>query len=265
MKKFRYFVVKSDQHIVEPNTKLGGVDTNARAAELADRIASEPVLIEAVVDLGDLADTTVNPVRMEAVATPQTYQQAQSLLGSLPGKKLYLPGNHDSPSLLYQIMGDNWDSSEAGGYTYRFGTIDFIGIDLRTGPEPTGYLREETATRLQSILKDTDGAILFLHYPWFAVDNGRIDPDLSTTNGSRLQEIFSDHNQKILAIFHGHLHLWWSGIVGRIPVYCSAGSAFAFELTPGQGGLEKIVDQPRGYYLVGLGEDNSLIVRPRFV
>jgi 3',5'-cyclic AMP phosphodiesterase CpdA len=261
----RYFAVKTDQHIVEPGTLLSGQDSNAPAAILAQALRKEAVPLEAVIDLGDLADTSTEPKRGLAVATVESYKHAAAILADLPGHRLHLPGNHDDPQLLEALIGGGWTESENGVSRWALGPITFVGIDLRTGPEPTGTLGSQTAAALARVLSEETLVILFSHYPLFLSDSRRVNDGLALTNRDSLVSILAPHRRKILAAFHGHLHLWWSIVEMGIPSYCSPGSGMALRLEPQSSERETVIPQPMGYYLVGVRDDGSIIVRPRFI
>lgn len=260
-----YIAVKTDQHMIEPNGLLNGRDTNASAKRLMDAIRQETVPLSAVIDLGDLADTIRNPDRNTAVATEESYLHAKSLSEGLPGVQLRLPGNHDDPKLLKELLGTGWDEKSEQCGTWKLGPTTFVGLDLRTGPEPTGYLNEETAIALEQVLKSEDKCVVCTHFPIFPSDNGRIDQGLSITNLEKLLEIVRRYSDKITGVLHGHIHLWWSVTYNGIPSYCSTGSGMAFRLEPQSDEYEKIIPQPLGYLLVGVKDDGSLIVRPRYI
>jgi len=260
-----YIAVKTDQHVVEPNGLLNGRDTNASAQRLVDAIKNEQVPISAVIDLGDLADTIRNPDRNTAVATEDSYLHAKAISEGLPGAQLKLPGNHDHPELMKSILGLGWEERGVGCGTWKLGSTTFVGLDLRTGPEPTGYLSDETAEALEQVLKSEERCVLCSHYPLFPSDNGRIDDGLAITNAPKLLSIIEKHREKVLAVLHGHIHMWWSVTYSGLPSYCSTGSGMAFRLEPQSSEYEKIIPQPLGYLLIGVKDDGSLVVRPRFI
>ena len=73
MMKRKYLALISDQHVTEPGTTLYGLETNKSTARLSTFLQKEP-LVEAIVSLGDLADTTLNPNRTEATASSAAYE-----------------------------------------------------------------------------------------------------------------------------------------------------------------------------------------------
>jgi hypothetical protein len=166
---------------------------------------------------------------------------------------------------MREILGSEWDETRAGCSVWRLGEITFVGLDVRTGPEPTGFLSRESGEALAAVLRERERVVLCTHYPWFPTDNRRISEGLSVTNSERLHEILRAHRGKVIAAFHGHVHLWWNNIFAGIPCYCSTGSGMAFKLEPEADAYEQVIPQPLGYLLVGLGNDGSISVRPRYL
>lgn len=261
----RYFAVKTDHHIVEPGMQLEGVDTAARAKAVVESISAEPVGLECIVDLGDVGDTALNPKRAEAEGSPEAYKHAAEILSPINERTLYLPGNHDSPSLLLEALGSHWDSSSHGCSVHQIPGVTLIGIDLRAGPVATGELREETAVELSKALELAGKCIILSHYPWRPSDSPWIEAHARVTNGDRVAAILSPHRHKILGAFHGHLHSWWSGCFAGISFYGCGGSAGGFVFEPEHATNSRNPAAPFGYLLVGYDEHDSMLVRPRFI
>jgi 3',5'-cyclic AMP phosphodiesterase CpdA len=260
-----YFAVITDQHIVEPGSNLYGLDTKRSTESLIAQLRKEPVPLAGIVCLGDLADTVLNPNRMTAVAGPEAYGHARELLSGLTSRFLTLPGNHDEPVLMTEFFPSAWDHHEHGVYYSDIAGSTFIGIDVRTGPEPTGFASPESIQALDGILARSKRAIIFSHYPLFDLDNQRIDSELSTLNRAEIQNVLRAHAQKIAACFHGHLHIWIEGNRHGILTHSVPSSSFTFILEPQGTVLETVGDHPCGYLLLGVNDDGSIIIRPRFL
>jgi 3',5'-cyclic AMP phosphodiesterase CpdA len=265
MGKTRYFVVITDPHIVEPNRTLYGLDTNTATKHLIARVKEEVVDLAGVICLGDLADTVLNPDRMTAIAGHEAYTHARELLGELGLPILTLAGNHDDPEIMQQYFPNRWESSQDGVRIFHCFGVDLIGIDVRTGPEPTGLATANCLRALDQALAKSSKALLFSHYPLFDLDNSRIDDELSTINRREVHETIAPHRSKIQAAFHGHLHLWITALASGIVSYGVPSSSFIFVLEPQSAQKEVVGPSPCGYLLLGIGDDGSVIVRPRFL
>lgn len=263
--KTTYFVVMTDQHIVEPNQTLYGLNTQLATRRLIDSVRDETVAIAGILCLGDLADTVLNPDRMTATAGHEAYTHAKSLLSELDIPVLALAGNHDDPEIMEQYFPNTWTTSNDGIYVSNCMGTDFIGIDVRTGPEPTGYASSQCLEALDTALAESDRALLFSHYPLFDLDNTRIDTDLSTLNRDRIAEVVSRHRSKVRCAFHGHLHLWISTVQNNIVSYGVPSSSFTFILEPQSSKREVVGANPCGYFLLGIKADGTIVVRPRFL
>lgn len=256
----------TDQHVVEPGKTLYGLDTHAATRQLIARIHQEDVALSGLICLGDLADTVLNPDRMTATAGHEAYQHAQELFSELELPIMALAGNHDDPEIMEQYFPNKWQSSDDGVCVSTCMGVDLIGIDVRTGPEPTGYASPQCLKALDSALAKSTQAILFSHYPLFTLDNKRIDNELSTLNRAQLSEIINRYRSKIHSAFHGHLHLWISTIQSKIISYGVPSSSFIFVLEP-QSDDREVVSPPTpgGYFLLGINGDGTIVVRPRFL
>jgi 3',5'-cyclic AMP phosphodiesterase CpdA len=265
MRDITYLAIITDQHVVEPGSTLYGLDTESSTRALCDLLSREVVPLAGIVCLGDLADTVRDTNRMTAVATREAYAHARELLSPLPSTFLSLPGNHDDPNLMSEIFPTSWDTSKSGISCASLSGFTLIGIDVRTGPEPTGSASPETILALDEALHAADRAILLSHYPLFDLDNERIDNELSTLNRKEIQRVIHRHSSKISACFHGHLHIWITGYQDGMLTHSVPSSSFTFILEPQGNIMETVGNQPCGYLLLGLGKDGSIIVRPRFL
>jgi 3',5'-cyclic AMP phosphodiesterase CpdA len=154
---------------------------------------------------------------MTAVAGHEAYAHARELLAELKLPIMTLAGNHDDPEVMQHYFPDRWGSSRDGVHVSRCFGVDLIGIDLRTGPEPTGYATADCLRALDQALAKSSQALLFSHYPLFGLDNSRIDDELSTLNRREVHETIAPYRSKIHAAFHGHLHLWISACASGLP------------------------------------------------
>jgi len=264
MTQRKYLAVITDQHITEPGTRLYGLDTNTSARGTFDSLKMER-LPELVVSLGDLADTTENPYRETATASRASYNHAKNLLDGLKMPILTVAGNHDDPALMEESFPSAWEFQKNGVTRYSFYGVDLISVDLRDGPDATGWISEDTCETLNEVLADSKRAIIFSHFPFFELDNERISSGLSVVNREALIQTIQRHRDKILGCFSGHLHIWLSATIDGIPVVSVPSSSFGFSLEPLSAERERVTSSPCGYLLIGVSEDGSLIIRPRFL
>lgn len=264
MTQRNYIAVITDPHVTEPGTKLYGMDTNQSAKRAFDTLARER-LPQAVVFLGDLADTTLEPNRSKAVGSRGSYELAKEFASEIPVPILTIAGNHDDPKLMDEVFPNKWKTRKDGVSTFSFHGVDLIAVDVRTGPEAVGELAPETIKALEEVLSQSTGALIFSHFPLFDLDNERINTGLSTTNRQALEPILERYRDKIAHCFNGHLHIWASAMVGGVPVTATPSASFSFSLEPMAADRETLSDAPCGYLLVGIGADGSVTVRPRFL
>jgi hypothetical protein len=140
-----------------------------------------------------------------------------------------------------------------------------IALDLRTGAEPTGYATSATLTRLEEHLAGAERAIILSHYPIIEIDNPRISHGLSLINRESLAPVLARHRNTIGCCFHGHLHI---SVSVRTPDVLSIGvpaTSFMFDLAPGSSERESITNGACGYLIVGLGDDGTISMWPRWI
>lgn len=261
----RYFIFKTDHHIVEPGHRLDGVDTATQAKAAVAKVLAEQVPIEWIIDAGDVGDTVSTPNRGEAEGSVETYEHALSILAPINDKTLYIPGNHDYPSRMYDVLGDRWDSNQNGVMVKELSGLTLIGIDLRIDSWAVGTMRPETAQELSKLLPRCKRCMIFSHYLWRPTDNSFIQKAAHVNNAEEVGAILGKHRDKIIAAFHGHLHSWWTGTYCGIPIYGCAGSAMGFIIEPGPDPIVITKKSPLGYYLIGVNDDGSVLVRPRYI
>lgn len=259
----QYMAVISDQHITEKGTTLYGLDTNTCAKQLFVDLG-EARLPKLVLSLGDLADTTINPVRTEAMASPDAYRNAHELSLPLGRPFLTLPGNHDDPTLLSSFFPSGWGSLQRGVSVRTFNHVDLIGVDVRTGPEATGLISQETLEQLDRVLEQSRKAILFTHFPVVDLDSRRINETLSVLNREELIPLFRKYRDRILGCFSGHLHMRYSTQVEGVAAHGVPSTAFMFNAEPGSDDPISVCDDPCGYLLLGLSAEGPLVVRQQY-
>lgn len=260
----QYIAVISDQHITEKNSSLYGLDTNLSARNLFRELedASFPSL---VLSLGDLADTANDPVRAAAVGSADSYAHARELTSQLTKPFLTIPGNHDEPTRMSSFFPSRWTHEAHGVSVSEFNHVSLIGIDLRSGAQPTGLLTPETLEQLNRVLEQSSQAILFTHFPVAELDSPRINDTLSLVNRDELVPLFRQHREKILGCFSGHLHLRYSTQLEGVLVEGVPSSSFMFRADPGSHERVTRCDDPCGYLILGVDPEKSLIVRHQYV
>jgi Icc protein len=267
----KHFAIVTDLHVVEPSQDLRNpatgepLKTHAAAERLIAAIAAESVPLSGILALGDVADTALNPDRDRAVATAASYEAVGQLFERLNLPLFAIPGNHDQPELFEKIVPSRWDSSKDGVSIHQVYEVTVVGIDLRTGPEATGFLRPETARELERVLEKSTRALLLTHFPFVEFGLEVIDEELSTTNREVLLEIVKRHREKVIGCFNGHLHISAQVTQDGVMSTVVPSSSFAFDLSPGV--LPKapveFVDMPCGYGLLSISPQGEMAFRSR--
>jgi Icc protein len=261
----RHFALITDVHVVEHGESLYGLQTNRSASALVETLSKESVKLDGVVCLGDLADTVRDSNRLTAVATEDSYRNVQEIFSGLKMPRLALPGNHDHPDLLREMMPSSWHTFKDGVSRYKVHGVDLIGIDLRTGPEATGYLRDATLQELQRALADSEHALLLTHYPIVDFENEFIDKKLSTVNREKLLPVLRLHSDKIIGCFNGHLHITAQGYFDKIVATVVPSSSFDFVMPDSEDGKIRVGGAPQAYGLLSISPDGRVFYQNRFI
>lgn len=264
-KDTRHFALITDVHVVERQESLYGLQTSSAASSLAKALKNESVPLDGVVCLGDLADTARDPNRNTAVATEDSYRHVQDIFAGLTAPRLAIPGNHDHPDLLGEMIPSQWITSQSGVSRYKVHGIDLIGIDLRTGPEATGYVRDGTLRELKRALVESEKAILLTHYPIVDLGNEFIDKKLSTLNREVLNPLLRAHAEKIVGCFNGHLHINAQGYNDSVVATVVPSASFDFIMPNDEQGKLTIGSGPQAYGLLSISPDGRVRYQTRSV
>lgn len=244
----------TDPHLFgDPATELYGVNTAESlrltlAAALADGPAPDAVLVT-----GDIGDD------MSAAA----YANFRRALGRCGAPVICLPGNHDDPALMAQLL-------EGDGFQYcgsaRLGPWGVVLLDTHVPGRPHGRLSDRELGRLDTELRALHDVpvLVCLHHPPMPVGSTWLDA-VGLTNGDAFFEVL-DRHANVRCVLAGHVHQAFDAQRGPVRVLASPSTCAQF--TPG---TERcVMDQrPPGYRWLSLHPDGSVTTRvgwlPRLV
>ncbi len=201
----------SDLHIKAFNEKAYGiVPTSENLSNCVQHINQLNPLPDVVLVTGDI---TGNALKSELL-------HAASILDELTIPFFVIPGNHDNPTDVFFVFGEEHCPSFENGYiNYVLDDypIRLIGLDSTAKALPGGEFCETRAAWLESQLeKNKDKpTILFLHHP--PVDVGVLETHLDGFTGAELLAQVVQKYDNIERIICGHVHLnchlFWHGTV----------------------------------------------------
>jgi Icc protein len=133
---------------------------------------------------------------------PESYHRLQDLLKPLGIPTYWLPGNHDTPEFMEQILHQAPISPEK---SFQVGEWHFILLNSAVEGHVSGTLSPETLTWLDFQLQQTKQPTLIgLHHPPFLVNSDWLDS--STLQNS--EELFAviDRHSHVRMVTFGHIH-----------------------------------------------------------
>jgi Icc protein len=236
----------TDPHLFgDPATELYGVNTAESLrltleAALADGPAPDAVLVT-----GDIGDD------MSAAA----YAHFKRALAGCGAPVFCLPGNHDDPALMTQLL-------TGEGFQYcgsaRFGAWGLVLLDTHVPGRPHGRLAAGELERLDAELRSLhDGPVMVcLHHPPVPVGSAWLD-GVGLLNGTEFLDVIDRHSN-VRCVLAGHVHQAFDVQRGGVRLLASPSTCAQF--TPR---TERCVmdDRPPGYRWLGLNGDGSVSTR----
>lgn len=219
-------------------------DTNtARSLRAALRAAlADGRRPDAIVVTGDVAED----------ASRGAYANFRRSLGALGVPVHCLPGNHDSPSLMAELLADD-------GFTYC-GTVAFddwrlVLLDSHVPRDPSGLLQDSELQRLEAELQAADGrpVLVCLHHPPVTLGSAWID-GVGLRNAPGLHAVLGRH-PNVRAVLAGHVHQVVDRLCGHVRVLATPSTCAQF--TPQTPSCVMDV-RPPGFRWLTLGADGAL-------
>ena len=133
----------------------------------------------------------------------ESYQRLQEKLKPLSIPSYWLPGNHDKPQVMQEILQETPISSDKA---FQAGGWQFLLLDSTVAGEVHGYLSPKTLSWLESQLEKAQHCptIISLHHPPLSVNSDWID----RTKLQNAEELFSiiDRYPQVRLVVFGHVH-----------------------------------------------------------
>lgn len=232
----------TDLHLkVEPGSRLWGADVDAGLhAVLADIRQRQPAA-DFVLATGDLVGDE-----------PQAYPRLRELLATL-GKPVYcLPGNHDFPGPMQQVL--------SGGLVRReryiaVGNWQIVLLDSSFPGSPVGHLARGELGLLDTVLATSPDlhTLICLHHNPLPIGTGWLDT-MTVSNGAVLFAVL-DRYPQVRAVLFGHIHSEFSSRRGDVHLLATPATSVQFKPdTPDP----QVDDVPPGYRWLELYPDGTV-------
>ncbi len=231
----------SDFHILEnPTDELRGVTTAACLAEVWELVRSSYGNADLLVMTGDIA----------AHGEEGAYRQVQELFADALSRCRLLPGNHDDSGTMQRFFGELIAANNTAiTFSQELDGWRLIGLDSHVAGEVHGEITAEQLDWLGRELNNSaqQPTLLFLHHPPISVASEWLDR-IMLRNPQQISDVL-DSAPQVRAIFCGHVHHEFHGILGNVPVFTTPSTAIQF--TPGT--AELIFDDiPPGFRVIEL-------------
>jgi Icc protein len=236
----------TDPHLFgDPATELYGVNTAESlrltlTAALADGPAPDAVLVT-----GDIGDD------MSAAA----YAHFKHALAGCGAPVFCLPGNHDDPALMAQLL--NRDGFQYCG-SARLGAWGCVFLDTHLRGRPHGRLAATELERLDTQLHALHEVpvLVCLHHPPVPVGSTWLD-GVGLLNGAEFLDVIDRHSN-VRCVLAGHVHQAFDAQRGKVRMLASPSTCAQFAPR-----TERCVmdDRPPGYRWLSLHGDGSVSTR----
>ena len=175
----------SDTHLRADTRLHREVDTQAALRQAVSMVDSR---LDFVVHTGDIVSRP---------ADAASYALYHSIVESLRCPLWHVPGNHDDAVLLREHLGRG--SLECPWCFTRSG-VRFMGLDSSTGAIPADGLE-----RLESLLRGSEAAVVFLHHHICPMPGSWLDA-FGLVNSAALCSVLAAYASRVLGVLHGHIH-----------------------------------------------------------
>jgi Icc protein len=188
------FIQITDTHLLDnPAETMHGVNTrDSFEAVLLDALRCYPD-IDFLLFTGDISQT----------GGKQSYRQFQSVIEQCDKPVYCVPGNHDTPEFLRQVVSASpKDSIE----TIRLGSIYLILLSSHVEGRHHGAVTQKQLQQLENFIASSRAPlhIIALHHPPALIDSHWLD-ELGLVNRSEVLDVISSCNHNSL-LLSGHVH-----------------------------------------------------------
>jgi Icc protein len=234
----------TDPHLfADPTRRIYGVNTaQSFRSVLADALGGGVPPPDAILVTGDIGDDM----------SAGSYKAFREAIGGLGAPVLCLPGNHDAPALMAELLGSD-------GFQYcgsaRLGAWGLVLLDTHVDDDPAGLLAASELERLESSLREfADRPVLVcLHHLPLPTGSEWLD-GYGLRNAAELLSLLRRFPQ-VKVVLAGHVHQAFDQQYGPFRVLATPSTCAQF--TPGTATC--VMDlRPPGYRWLSLSPDGSI-------
>ena len=242
----------TDTHLLASSKgELLGLQTEASLKAVLKEIQALTPQLQGLLLTGDLSQD-------ETLASYQRlYQQLEPL--QLPA--YWLPGNHDQPHLMQEVL---TTPPVYGDKSFQWGGWQFVLLNSAVPGRVYGHLSAETLAWLEQQLSENEDAptLIALHHPPFSVNSHWIDTS-RLQNPEDLFTVLDRHPQVRLVLF-GHIHQHFQRDRAGVRYLASPSSSVQFKPQSQKFALDEVQPGYRLLWLYDNGKFDTAVKRVEF-
>lgn len=211
------FVHITDTHLLNhPEDTFYGLNTYKTLESVFSHIHKNYDNIDFLLLTGDVSQT----------GDIQSYKILNSLLQNLNLPIFCVPGNHDTPNFLQQIIPSCPDNSVN---TIEFGKFSVVLLDSCVENKHHGFISQDSLDQLENYLrhKKDQFNIIAIHHPPVLINSKWLD-DLGLLNKTEFLTLIEKYSQNTLVLF-GHIHQEFDQQVGSLHLLSTPSTCYQFQ------------------------------------
>lgn len=245
------FVHITDSHLVDhARESFHGINTkDSLETVLADSIKRYPD-IDFLLFTGDISQT----------GNEASYTLFKSVIEQYEIPIFCLPGNHDNPELLRQIIPTSPNSTIK---LFRFGKSSLVLLNSQVENEHHGMISQHCLRQLDDYLNDNNGQfnIIAIHHPPVLVNSPWLDK-IGLKNQTELLQVINKHSQNTLLIF-GHVHQEFDQQLDRLRLLATPSSCYQFKVNSDY--INRADTLPPAYRYISLCKSNIIDTKVHYI
>ena len=233
----------TDTHILDDgSSSFNDYDTSASLMRVINKIIESESDVDLILLTGDLVH---EPTRTY-------YQKLADHLSVVTTPIFTLPGNHDAPELMKDVMGVNGHDT---GNIIKFDDWLIILLNTCVEGESSGKLSLAELSFLQSSLEAYESmhTLIALHHSPVLINSSWMDA-MSLTNAKDFLNLIDDHKQ-VRGIIWGHIHQEFEDETANAKLLGTPSTCLQFK----PGSTEFIIDNKAPAYRKLILENNGVI------
>ena len=155
----------------------------------------------------------------------ESYQLLEAVLNKYKLPVYAVPGNHDTPHLLSQVI----PSTPAADLNIiKLGNVSLVLINSQVSGEHSGNVGPEQLRQLDTHLANSNSEldIIAIHHPPVSINSEWLD-ELGLRNRNKLMDILGSHTGNTMLLC-GHIHQELDQQVGNVRIMATPSTCFQF-------------------------------------